>query len=336
MRTVLCVGLVGALLMPALAGAAEVTESARFKVGKTEVVGYRLTQEGAPDVEYFISKTDHPAPLVLMIQGSGCAPVFSGLDTARRSSNVFGYIDLAQQGKYAVMMVNKPFAPKDKPVGDGIIACPTEFNDYFTLENWVRHLGRAFDHAAQQPWVQAGASLVLGVSEGAGAAAGLAEKEGRVSNVAMVSGSGPTQLYDLVVGAYAAGGGDDAIKARLDEVEATREKIAAAPDDAKLLAWGHPYKRWSSFFRASSTQSLLKAQAKVYVVSGMQDKNVPILSAEAMASELLGAGHDVTMRRVPNAGHNLLPAGAPAGNMWPEYQRIVEWYARGLQGEAPN
>ncbi|HEX8406769.1 MAG TPA: prolyl oligopeptidase family serine peptidase [Duganella sp.] len=326
--------LAAALLLPALA-AAQATENGRFTIGKTEVVSYRLTQEGAPDVEYFISKTDQPAPLVVLIQGSGCAPVFSGLDTARRSSNIYGYIELAQQGKYAVMVVNKPFAPKDRPVGDpGIVACPTEFNEYFTLDNWVRHLGRAFDHAAQQPWVRAGSSLVLGVSEGATAAAGLAEKEGRVTNVAMVSGSGPSQLYDFVVGAYAAGGSDDDIKARLDEVEATREKIAAAPDDAKTLAWGHPYKRWSSFFRASSTQSLLKAQAKVYIVSGMKDKNVPILGAEAMASELLGAGHDVTMRRVPNAGHNLLPAGAPAGNLWPEYQRIVEWYARDLQNTA--
>ena len=324
--------LAAAMLLPALA-AAEATETGRFKIGKTEVVGYRLTQEGAPDVEYFLSKTDQPAPLVVLIQGSGCAPVFSGLDTPRRASNIYGYIELAQQGKYAVMVVDKPYAPKDKPVGDGgsIIACPTEFNEYFTYENWVRHLGRAYDHAAQQPWVRAGSSLVLGVSEGATAAAGLAEKEGRVTNVAMVSGSGPSQLFDFVAGAYAAGGSDDDIQARLDEVEATREKIAAAPDDAKTLAWGHPYKRWASFFRTSSTQSLLKAQAKVYIVGGMKDKNVPILGAEAMASELLGAGHDVTMRRVPKAGHNLLPAGAPAGNMWPEYQRIVEWYARDLQ-----
>lgn len=326
MRTVL---FVGAWLVSALAGAAEVTETGGFTVGTTEVVGYRLSQEGAPDVEYFISKTREPAPLVLLIQGSGCAPVFSGLGTSRRSSNVFGYIDLAQQGKYAVMVVNKPYAPKEAPAGGGIIACPTEFNEYFTLENWVRDLGRAFDHAAQQPWVRAGSALALGVSEGATAAAGLAEKEGRLTDVAMVSGSGPSQYYDFVVGAYAAGGGDEAVKLRLDELEATRQKIAADPDSAKLLAWGHPYKRWTSFFRASSTQSLLKSQARVYIVGGMKDTSVPILSGEAMASELLGAGHDVTLRRIPNAGHNLLPAGAPAGNMWPEYQRIVEWYARG-------
>ncbi|USX12575.1 prolyl oligopeptidase family serine peptidase [Oxalobacteraceae bacterium OTU3CAMAD1] len=322
--------LVGAWLVSALAGAAEVTETGGFTVGATEVVGYKLSQEGAPDVEYFISKTKEPAPLVLLIQGSGCAPVFSGLDTLRRSSNVFGYIDLAQQGKYAVMVVNKPYAPKDAPNGGGIIACPTEFNDYFTLENWVRDLGRAYDHAAQQPWVKAGSSLVLGVSEGATAAAGLAEKEGRVTDVAIVSGSGPSQYYDFVAGAYAAGGGDEEIKRRLDELEATRQKIAADPDNAKILAWGHPYRRWTSFFRASSTQSLLKSQARVYIVGGMKDTSVPIMSGEAMAAELLGAGHDVTMRRIPNAGHNLLPAGAAAGNMWPEYQRIVEWYARDL------
>lgn len=329
MRTVL---LVGAWLVSALAGAAEVTETGGFTIGATEVVGYKLSREGAPDVEYFISKTREPAPLVLLIQGSGCAPVFSGLDTLRRSSNVFGYVDLAQQGKYAVMVVNKPFAPKEAPAGGGIIACPTEFNEYFTLEDWVRDLGRAFDHAAQLPWVRADSALALGVSEGATAAAGLAEKEGRIASVALIGASGPSQYYDFVVGAYAAGGGDEAVKRRLDELEETRQKIAAAPDSAKLLAWGHPYKRWTSFFRMSSTRALLKSQARVYIVGGMQDRSVPILSSEAMASELLGAGHDVTLRRIPNAGHNLLPAGAPAGNMWPEYQRIVEWYG---QGPAP-
>jgi pimeloyl-ACP methyl ester carboxylesterase len=332
MRTVV---MMAALLVTGLACAAEVKDNGGFKIGKTEVVGYTLSEEGAPDVEYFISKPDQPAPLVLFIQGSGCAPVFSGLGTQQRSSNVFGYIDLALQGRYAVMVVNKPFAPKQAPAGDGIVACPTEFNEYFTLENWVRDLGRAVDHAAQLPWVRPGSALVLGVSEGATVAAGLAEKEGRVTDVALIGASGPSQYYDFVLGAYAAAGGDDQIKRRLDELEATRLKIAAAPDSAKLLAWGHPYKRWSSFFRMSSTQALLKAQARVYIVGGMRDASVPILSAEAMASELLGAGHDVTMRRIPNAGHNLLPVGAPAGNLWPEYQRIIEWYERGAwQGTA--
>lgn len=315
------------ILLALLAGANVLAqESTAIQIGAQQVMQTRLT----PQIEYFLGKTQQPAPLVLFIQGSGCIPAFTGLGTARRSSNVFNFVPLAIEGKYAVMTVNKPYSPAEAPAGapGTALACPDAFNRYFTLENWVRDLRAALDHALQQPWVDGRKVLVFGISEGATAAAALAAADSRVTHVALLGGSGPTQYYDFVVAAYRDGRNDEEVQRRLEELEATRQQIMARPDSATDIAWGHPYKRWSSFFRASSTRFLLGSRARVYIVSGMQDVNVPILSTESMASELLAAGHDVTMRRLPNANHGLMQPGAGGEQLNGEYQRVWAWFER--------
>ncbi|HZV67662.1 MAG TPA: prolyl oligopeptidase family serine peptidase [Telluria sp.] len=329
------VAIITLLALPAGIGRAHSLDEAAkqeigsFNTGAIEIVQYRLAQQNGPAVEYFISKPKQPSPLVLFIQGSGCAPVFIGLDTANRASTVFSYVTLARQGQYAVMVVNKPFAPKERPNGEGAAtSCPDQFNEYFTLENWVRDLRLAFDHAQQLPFVATGRTLVLGLSEGATVASALAAADSRVSHVALLGASGPTQFYDFVVAAYKSSSNDDEAKRKLDELDETRRLIFASPNSSKDFAWGHPYKRWSSFFRASSTNNLLKSQARIYIASGMQDVNVPILSTESMASELLMTGRDVTFRRVPNAGHDLLPAGAQYPELEAEYWRIIAWFEK--------
>jgi pimeloyl-ACP methyl ester carboxylesterase len=287
-----------------------------------------LPQQNGPAIEYFVSIPNHPAPLILFIQGSGCIPVFTGLGTPKRASTVFSYLTQARAGKYAVMVVNKPYVPKEQP--DGIpgtaTSCPAQFNDYFTLENWVRDLDAAIDHAQHLPFVTPGRALVIGISEGANVASALAMKDSRITDVALLGASGPTQFYDFVVNAYKSAKNDDEAKRKLDELDEMRQKIFAAPDSSTDFAWGHPYKRWASFFRASSTNNLLNSHARIYIVSGMQDVKVPILSTESMASELMAAQRDVTLRRLPNAEHNLLPAGAPYSELEPEFTRIIEWY----------
>src|SRR4051812_26488227 len=178
-------------------------EVGRFSAKGVDFIQYQVPQANGPVVEYYISQTRQPAPLVVFIQGSGCTPPFTGLGTPNRSANVFGYLDLAFEGKYAVMVVNKPFVPKDWPSREGTATnCPDQFNNYFTLERWVRHLDLAFDHARHLPWVAPDKALVIGISEGATAAAALAATDSRVSAVALMSGSGTGQFYDFVVNAY--------------------------------------------------------------------------------------------------------------------------------------
>ena len=326
-KTVAALALASVMLSAAGANEIHAIEVATHSAGTASFVQYQLPLADGATVEYFISKSRQPAPLVLMIQGSGCIPVFSGLGTPAKKSHMFSYIDWVRTEKYAVMVVNKPYSPPTPPSGQGTaLACPDQFNQYFTLDSWVRALRLAFDHAQQLPWVKPGPVLVLGVSEGGTVATALAAADPRISNVAMIGSSGPTQLYDFVLNAYSSSKSDEEISRKLEELEQRRQSIMAAPDSAKDFAWGHPYKRWSSFFRTSSTSNLLKTQARVYIASGMRDVNVPILSTESMASELIAAGHDVTMRRVPNAGHDLIPAAGNYDDLAAEYARILAWF----------
>lgn len=316
----------GVTVLMALAGAAQAQEVGRISARGMDIVQYQVPQPDGPSVEYFIAQTKQPAPLVLFIQGSGCTPAFTGLGTPQRSANVFGFLDTMWTGKYAVMTVNKPYSPRELPPDGTASQCPAAFNDYFDLDNWTRDLALAVSHARKLPWVAPGPMLVIGISEGATAAATLAARGQHVSNVAMLAGSGPTQYYDLVVNAYRTGANDADTLGKIAELEAARQRIMAAPGSGKNMVWGHSYKRWSSFFRASSTLSLLSTNSKVYLLTGMQDGSVPALSTEALAAELSAAGHNVTLRRLPDAGHELKPTNAPPEALWPEYQRILDWF----------
>lgn len=297
-----------------------------LQTGPAEFQSYKLSSKSGPEIEYYITKTKEKAPLLLFIQGSGCTPVFIPSSPKLYGSTVYNLIPFAALGKYAVMVVKKPYTAS-KPVPTGTKNyCPREFNEYFTAETWSNAIQVAFRHARELPWVDAKRSLVLGFSEGATIASVLAGSEPGVTNVALIGATGPTQYYDFVVAAYRGASDDDEVQKKLTELDVQRAKIAASPDSADEFAWGHPYKRWSSFFRASSTQHLLKSKAKVYIVSGMQDKNVPILSTETLASELITAGHDVSIRRIPRAGHNLFIEGGSWSDSDPEYHRILKWF----------
>lgn len=330
----LSIGLLFASLtfVPTFSEAARPGETAEnVQVGADTYIKYVLPVKGGPPVEYYISRPARPSTLVLYIQGSGCAPAFLEMQPGVHSSTVFSLTTTAHKGDHAVMIVNKPYAEKRHPRGRGTATyCSPDFNRYFALEPWVRQIDTALKHALARPWVKGRRTLVIGISEGATTAAALAAVNERVTDVALVGGSGPGQLFDFLAAAYASGKDDSARLAELRVIEAQLKEIHAAPEDGTKFAWGHPYKRWSSFFRASSLRNLMRSRARVYLVSGMADTNVPIISTEVLYSELASMGRDVTFRRIPDAGHNLLPRGADFAKSFPlmesEYARIIDWF----------
>lgn len=287
-----------------------------------------LHDGGSAPVRYYLSKPAHKAPLVLYIQGSGCIPPFAGLGTANRSSNIYSWIPLAAEKRYAVMAVEKPSQSEEPQQGDpgSAVGCAGDFNRHFSYDTWLATLKQALRHALARPEVDARRVLVIGMSEGAPMAAGLARELAEVTDVVLIAANGPTQLYDFAANIYRSNGSDEDKLKQLQELDRTYGAIAADPTSTSKFAWGHPYLRWSSFFAQSTAENLAHSKARVYLASGMQDDSVPILSTEVLYAQLRTQGRDVTFRRIPLAGHQLVPEGRPVPEAQQEYDAFMAWF----------
>jgi predicted esterase len=333
--TVVCSGLLlaAALSFSARAANAEVREE-RLEAKTVTVTRLTLADGAGPPVRYYLSKPAQKAPLVLLLQGSGCVPNFIGLGTPELTATIPAWMYLANQGRYAVMAVDKPYqsdAPQQGPYG-AAIGCAGEFNQHFSYDAWLATLKRAVRHALSRPEVDARRVLVIGVSEGAQMAASLAQAFSEIQDIALVSGSGATQLFDFAAGIYRAEGSDEDKLKRLQELDDAFSAIRADPLSTNKFFMGHPYLRWSSFFAQSAVDQLTHVRARVYLASGMQDTSVPILSAEALYAQLRAQGRDVTFRRIPRVGHSLVadekPVEEKRKDQRSEYDAIMAWFER--------
>jgi predicted esterase len=318
------------LLATSAAQAASVVQQDELVLGQAAATRFTLQRADAPNVRYVVSKPAHKAPLVLFVQGSGCIPPFVGMDTPNRYSTVFNYIPLAQQGNYAVMVVDKPNQPDAPPQAPPGVAtgCPAAFNASFSYDSWLDALRTALRHALSLPWVDRSRVLVFGTSEGAVMAAGLARTVPEVTHVALIGGTGTSQLFDFIANAQRRGVSDEDKLAALREIDATVDAIRAEPRSTDKFAWGHTYLRWSTFFAQAPGEDLVQSKARVYLASGMKDESVPILSTEVAYARLRALGRDVTFRRVPHAGHGLVPEGGTFNDLQKEYDAIMAWFAR--------
>lgn len=325
MRALLIAVLIG---LPLAANASSLRKEPREGIAPFE--RFVATRAGQPDTAFYVATTQAKAPLVLFIQGSGCAPAIYETAPGKPAATVFALIPLGRAGKHAATVVEKPFAPSTPPAEQGgATACPSAFNAHFSMDSWLAALKTALGHALALPHVDRSRVLVIGVSEGATMAAALARDVPEVSHVALLGATGPSQYYDFIVNAYAQGADDADRLRRLQELDATYGAIAADPASSSKFAWGHPYKRWSSFFKESSIENLARSKARVYFVSGMRDVNVPTLSSEVLFAELKMRGRDVRIRRIPGAGHDLLQPGAGYGDLQSEYDAVLRWFGDG-------
>jgi hypothetical protein len=116
----------------------------------------------------------------------------------------------------------------------------------------------------------------------------------------------------------------------LADIEKNVAAIKADPQSHTKFAWGHPYKRWTSFFNIDPGELLLKSKARVYVAIGTADEVVPAISQELAATKLLLAGRDVTVRRVADGTHSLNRRNAGNRDELDRELRIaLAWFSRG-------
>jgi dienelactone hydrolase len=292
-----------------------------------QVVRHDIKDAQGRTITYYIGHPAKPAPLLLMIQGSGCGQVVMNYGTAEKpayGSTLYQFLPYAAEGRFTVMAVEKPFSGA---IGKGEAGtaqpCSAAFRKDFTAESWLAALQAALKDARGNPWVDNSRTLVLGESEGTVMASLLASHDPSITDVVWLSGTGTTQLYDFIVSYYRRC--PDA--SCFGELEAQVAAIRADPDSADKMAWGHPYKRWTSFFGVDPTEEMLHSKARLYLAIGTADESVPPLSSEIAVARLTAAGHDVTVRRVPDANHMLMRKGQTLEDGLGKEQRLaLDWF----------
>ncbi len=299
-------------------------QSVGTPIPRTPIERHEISDSGGRRITYYISRPANPAPLLLMIQGSGCERVMN-IAEAGSYSTLYNFLPYAGRQRFTVMAVEKPFSGPVGEVSPGSARnCSPEFNRDFTAQSWLAALQAALADARRLPGVDRRRTLAFGTSEGAVMAALLAGADDRITDVVVIGGSGTTQLFDFLAFAYQRCFDRSQCIA---DIERQARAIAGAPQSSTDFAWGHPYKRWTSFFGVDPGHALLRSRARVYVAFGTADASVPAISQELIVARLMSAGRDVTVRRVPNAGHGLTSAGAQD---WSEADRefglALDWF----------
>ena len=87
--------------------------------------------------------------------------------------------------------------------------------------------------------------MAIGHSEGTITVAGLSAKFAAITHTVLLSGGGPTQLFDLAELARKTSNSKNLVEAQkeVDEVFLQWDKISKDPDSIEKFAWGHPFKR---------------------------------------------------------------------------------------------
>lgn len=299
------------------------------------------TRGPSPVTYYLAAPEGSPRPLVVVLQGSGCEPVFvEGKDGLMATAGQ-DVVEALAANRFAVMIVEKPFiagkAADSGPAGEVSDGCPLPFRRAHTLENWSAAVGRAVAHARQSGAVDRTAPVsLIGLSEGAIVAARLASMRPEIGRVAFISGFGCDQWSDMLVRARLdAMAGEGSIDEKISRsreavaaVEAGFATIARDPRNPNAFFEGQTHLFWSTFGKACPASDLANAKADVVVYYGTEDEAVDANGVEAITAARLAAGKPIRVERVYGGGHMLnTSADDPYGNIVAAFAGVLDWMA---------
>jgi pimeloyl-ACP methyl ester carboxylesterase len=231
-------------------------------------------------------KDETPRPLLVVLAGSGCTPLFFHLEReGHRLTGTRLTFALSLMGNHVglhVATVEKVGVRSfELYSGDGMSDCSEEYERHVAKPERVRAVADAVAALAAEPWVTQ--VVLVGHSEGADVAAGVARLLGekQLTAVGIMAGAGPSQLFDHVLFARRdaeAGGVQEAFK-----------DVLRITDPAEEGRWnGHSLTRWRSYaVDATPLEDLRASRVPVFIAHGTEDESVPIESADLLAIELL-------------------------------------------------
>jgi pimeloyl-ACP methyl ester carboxylesterase len=289
---------------------------------------HRTTDALGRTIRYYVSfprdrRLRSSLPLAVWIQGSGCHSLFRIDDAGRLCAGYHNVLRQVAEGRMRVLAVEKPgvrFLDWPGPQGTAQ-ACRAAFLREHTLTRWVTALEAALTAATRADGIVASPCLAVGHSEGALVAAALARNHPQVSHVALLGGSGVNQLYEIANPRRLR---RKNTRTEAEEVFATWMAIRGNPNSTGKFAWGHPYRRWSSFLATSTIEQLRGWKGRVYAVHGTADRAVPIESFDVLVAELLAGGADLVSERLAGRDHSFRRASGST-EMSAILQRVVTW-----------
>lgn len=325
-------------------------QQARESVNKMPQL-YQLTQASAVEgwpymrystrdrfgrkVSFYVSeaKVDAAVPLVVYVQGSGCASHFArrGERIVPRNGHYPVQAEFANQAR--CLIVEKPgVAYLDDPQAADERAGSPEFRKQHTLDRWAEAVVAAIKAVLSSTIVvDKTRVLVVGHSEGGLVASRVARQlRDEVTHVAILAGEGPTQLYSLISlarkGVFFGHVSTDP-EQRAAHVVEQWQKIQREPDSTEKLFLGFAYKRWSSFLTHSPQEELKAVNAKIYLAQGLRDQAIDPTATDVLYSQLLAGGKSVVYDRIVAADHSFFDEANPDTDGWREqFSRIKRWF----------
>ena len=308
-------------------------EKLNYGLGASLFEPYCTTDELGRRITFYVSASlHHSVPLALFVQGSGCHSVFKRGERGQFRGGYQNILLRAARDSARVVVVEKPGVKflDDPTCGGTAEDCSALFHEEQTLPRWTTALAAAIRGASELPSVDRSKLLIVGHSEGGIVAARLAATLPAVTHAAILASSGPTQLYDLLEAARTSLDPDDPpdeAEARTQQIFDTVREIQADPNSTSKFAWGHPYRRWSSFLTTSTLDEVLASRAKIYLAHGSLDAVVPVTAFEILRAELVTRGRTVTAERVEGADHSFTLKGKePVKFITGLFIRIIDWF----------
>lgn len=274
-------------------------------------------------------------PLLLLVQGSGCEPLFIDGDGGLSPTAGQDIIQHFAAERFAVLIVEKPHVASESPTrNDGTTdACAAEFNRHHSLDHWAAAISSAIDAALGDPAVDRAAGVrIIGMSEGAIVAARVARNRGDVRQLAFISGFGCNQWRDMLVVARR-NAPPDLVEQSVLEMEAGFREVAADPSSTTRFFEGQTHLFWSTFGLACPAQDLLQSSATPLIAFGTADEQVDANGMESIVAEFLATGRPIVVKRILGGSHVLdTPDTEPFENLVGVFAFAIDW----MTGEAAS
>jgi pimeloyl-ACP methyl ester carboxylesterase len=265
---------------------------------------WRLERGALPKLDVYVARDGERRPLVVLIQGSKCYPLFSYRDRDGKRTLVTQLIfgdegDSLTDPKVHLAAVERRglqsfgARPTERP------QCTDQFGAV-TKPDRVQDVADAVLALSRQPWVDG--VLLVGHSEGADVASGVAKRlKDEIKAVALLGGAGATQFFDFVAEAHQKGDWKQVGRAFGDLIWMTGGSANGRYN-------GLPIERWKTFaIDSTPLDDLRPLTVPVFVAQGGADGHASVEGSDVMVLELLrDARRKVSYLVLPDDDHDFM------------------------------